>query len=103
MTKETLKTLKKGQKLKFSKSLMDFFKLEAWNLCTRPNGIESEMDALYYFVRKSIGMRLPHEVEFIEYKEFVGDGPGAMVRIKVGDFTDTTFVDYKDIFKVDKK
>lgn len=101
MRVSTLKTLTKGQPIKFTKKHVEFWKQEAWAMAVPSSGILSEDKAGDYFIRKAIAFGLPYHAEFVEYRNDVGEGkPGAAVLIRVGTFEDSTLVDHTEIRKL---
>lgn len=98
---KTLKSLKPGDKLKFTKEHKEFWAKEAWAMCIPRGGASSKEHVSDYFIRKAISLSLPYHAEFVEYRSDVGDNkPGALVKISVGNLYDITLVDHTEIIKV---
>ncbi len=97
MRHSTLLRLKPGDKIKVNQSYKDFCNREAWNLCIKPDGAQCEQDIADYFIRRAIADGLPYKATFLEYRKDVGEGPGALIKFRVGSFEDTCLIDCEDI------
>lgn len=109
MTPTQLKKLKEGTKLKIGQGAMNYWRLNSFgdSVNYKTNGIMNEKDAEDYLIRKAISVGLPYTATFISYSKDVGLQdkalPGALVKLVVGPFEDTTYLEHSELTKVVKK
>lgn len=93
--------MRKGTKLKISKSYRKYYDTYAFENCAHHDGsgLRTEDDAIPYFIRKALSQDLQYTAKFIHYQPDTGDGPGAKIEIKVGKYVDTMYVHHSSLEK----
>lgn len=103
MTYDQYRKTKPGDSVRFNKRIRDFFRTESYGMCTVNGKLETLKQAQDWFIRQAIGFNLKYSAKIVRLSPEVGDGPGALVDITVVEYSDTTFIGYKDLIYCKKK
>lgn len=60
-----LERIKIGDEIKFTEDYLDFWYNEAFSMCTRAEGIQSDADAKDYLIRKILSLGYPYKAVVI--------------------------------------
>lgn len=101
MKAEKLQKLAVGTRVYLSSSLLDFYKTQAFEFCAVPQDagpkfVDPERD-LDYVAWRALGFRMPYEAKIKQHRAEVGEGPGALVTITMGQIKLDMLIDTKDL------
>lgn len=81
-----LRRIKVGDEVKFTEDYLDFWHNEAFSMCSRPSGIQSDEEAKDYLIRKILSLGYRYKAVVTQLLEHTGtengiDYPGFRVKI----------------------
>lgn len=98
MTIKRLQKLKKGQNVRLSQQLKNWHGKHAIECNTIASGFKNKKGMIGCAMDLLLGAGIKHKTTFLEYRDDVGDGPGAKVEIDFGNgIKDYTYVSRKDL------